>query len=182
VAEAPPAAEGGSPLKAITRKVGPLPLWAYAAILVVGYFLYKRTKGGSTSSGTSGPAADTTQTAANTYVPGFDAAGAGGGGGIGSTATPGVVNNYYYGDQGSVQATGGGTSSGGDPSGVMTPGGGSTGGPIRAPGPISGPPTRPVDGAPGSPGGPPLGSPVHTQPFGPEPIPYRGRLGPAVAY
>lgn len=130
MAEAP-AREGGSPLAMITRKVGPLPVWAYAALLLLAYVLYRHYKGGTTSSAPT----DTTQTAANTYVPGFDAAGAGGGGGIGDTSLPNTVNNYYYGTQGSTQADGGGTSSG------TTSTGSGTGGPQRGGGPSGeGPP------------------------------------------
>jgi hypothetical protein len=169
VAEAPPAAEGGSPLKAITRKVGPLPVWAYAAILVIGYVLYKRMKGGSSSTTAAAPATGASPTDQTTYVPGFDAAGAGGGGGIGATGVPSTVNNYYYGDQGSGQASGGGTSSGTPVTNpISTPGGGGSGGPIS---------TVPIS----YPGGGVFKPPV-TQPFGPEPIPYRGRLGPAIPY
>lgn len=119
-AAAPPSG-GKSPLKMITQKVGPLPVWAYAAVLVLAYFLYRRShpSGSSTGGTPSGGPATTDQA----YVPGFDAAGAGGGGGIGSVGTPGVVNNYYYGDLAAQQANGGGTSA--------TPVG-QTPGPVRA--------------------------------------------------
>lgn len=49
--EAPPPEEGGNIL---TRPIGPLPLWAWAAVIVGGYFLYRLlTGGGSSSTGTS---------------------------------------------------------------------------------------------------------------------------------
>lgn len=119
-------------MAAITRKVGPLPLWAYAAILVVGYFLYQRLH--TTGSGTSGASSTTSADGSGTYVPPFDAASGGIGGGIGAAGLGTTTNNYYYGDQGAGQATGGGTSSGtGDGTG-----GGSTTVPPNNPAPTGG--------------------------------------------
>lgn len=145
MAEAPAPTKGGA-LGAVTRKVGPLPLWAWVGVVVLGYVAYRHFRGGGSTGG--GNTAGTPATTDQAYVPGFDAAGASGGGGIGSTATPGVVNNYYYGDQAAQQAAGGGTAATGvgsptGPGGVMTPGGPgpSGGGPIHGfgpGGPISG--------------------------------------------
>ena len=105
---AAPPERGGGGLAMITRKVGPLPLWAYAALLVVAYVAYKHFKGGGSSGTTSTTPPQQGDVVANP-VPGFDAAGASGGGGIGATSTPSTVNNYYYGDQAAGQAAGGGT-------------------------------------------------------------------------
>lgn len=107
MAEPETPARGGSPLGMITRKVGPLPLWAYAVIVVVAYYLYKHYSGSSSSTSTN----STTDTTANP-VPPFDAATSAGSGGIGYTPAQSTVNNYYYGDQNAGQAGGGGTSSG----------------------------------------------------------------------
>ena len=103
MAEAPAGRSG--PLAMITRKVGPLPLWAYAAVLVLAYYLYRRSHPASSS-----PSGGTPATTDQAYVPPFDAPGIGGG--IGATGLPNVTNNYYYGDQAAGQADGGGTSSG----------------------------------------------------------------------
>lgn len=114
MAEAPPhPARSGGPLGVITSKAGPLPVWAWAALVVVAYFLYRRLHGGSSSTGSSSTgstgAAPTDQT---TYVPPFDAANSFGSGGIGASGVPSTVNNYYYGDTAGQQAAGGGTSPG----------------------------------------------------------------------
>lgn len=98
---------GGGPLGVITRKVGPLPVWAYVAIGVLAFYLYRRSH---PSSSTSGSSAGTPSTTDQAYVPPFDAATSAGSGGIGSTPTTSTVNNYYYGDLGTAQASGGGTS------------------------------------------------------------------------
>lgn len=160
---------------AITRKVGPLPLWAWAALFLVGFILYRRMRGSGSGSGTSGPAADTSQTTDNTYVPGFDAAGAGGGGGIGTPGTVSTVNNYYYGDQAAVQATGGGTAATGiappkSPTGIMQPGGSVTGMPPTGP--------RRVDPGPVFIPHPPVVAPVSQPPVS---VPYRSGTMPFIA-
>lgn len=131
-APAKPKGRGG-PLGVLTQKAGPLPVWAWAALLLGAFFLYRRLNpsGQTTGSTASGSSSGTDQA----YVPPFDAASLSGGGGIGSTTTPGNVYNYYYGDQGAAQAGGGGTASGpitGTPAGPGTPGtsGGETTQPI----------------------------------------------------
>lgn len=127
MAEAPAARPGA--LGAITRKAGPLPVWAWAAVVLVGYLAYKHLKG---SSATSAQAPDTTQTDQNTYVPGFDAAGAGGGGGIGDTTLPQTIYNYYYppGSSPPPPDPNGGGSTGGNSGGGNSGGGVVSGVPI----------------------------------------------------
>ena len=90
----------------LTRKVGPLPTWGWAALILVAYLLYNHFKGGNTKAANN---------AANPNdanpVPGFDAAG-----NMSGAYTPGTGNvyNYYYGDQNAAQAGGGGTGGSGD--------------------------------------------------------------------
>lgn len=100
-----PPRPAGNPL---TRKLGPLPMWAWLVLVVAAFYLYRRSH--PSSGGTAG--AGTSSTDAANPVPGFDAASMSGGGGIGATATPQVVNNYYYGTTAAAQAAGGGTSPG----------------------------------------------------------------------
>lgn len=134
-------AKGGGGMAALTRKVGPLPLWVWVvAVAGIGYWLYRRSHPSTATSSSTG-STGTAPTDQTTYVPGFDAAGASGGGGIGSTGTPGTVNNYYYGDQGSVQASGGGTSPGG-PNVPLVPIGYGGGGPPA--GGFGPPPKEPI--------------------------------------
>lgn len=102
----------------LTRKVGPLPVYAWALLLIAAYLAYNHFKNaGATNSAST--AADTTNSASGTgtYVPGFDAAS----GGINGAYTPGTGNvyNYYYGDQNAAQAGGGGTSNGTSSGGLL---------------------------------------------------------------
>lgn len=120
VEHAPP--EHGGGLEGLTRKVGPLPAWAWAALLLVGYFLYTRMKGSSTagSSTTSSTGADMNPVPAAT-----DQTDSGLGGGFGGGPTN--IYNYY----GQNPADTGGTGAGsGDGSGTGGTGGtpGGTGG------------------------------------------------------
>lgn len=94
-----------------TRKLGPLPVWAWVGVLVAAYFLYRRLHPSTPTSSSTG-STGTAPTDQTTYVPPFDAASMSGGGGIGSTGVPSTVNNYYYGDQAAQQSMGGGTSPG----------------------------------------------------------------------
>lgn len=119
----PKSPQGAS--QSLTRKIGPLPAWAWFVLLaVVGYYVYKHYFSSSAAS-TTGTAAGTATTTANP-VPGFDAATTGSGG-IGDTTVPSTVTNNYYTtaapsgggtstgdptDPGSTQAAGGGTSTG----------------------------------------------------------------------
>jgi hypothetical protein len=76
---APPAASpksGGSVSERLTRKVGPLPVWAWAAALLAAYFLYTRMTAGKSAAApapaSTGPA-DTTGTDSSGQVSaGFD--------------------------------------------------------------------------------------------------------------
>lgn len=43
----------GGPVAAITRKIGPLPLWAWFVGALAAYFLYTKVRGGSSSTGAS---------------------------------------------------------------------------------------------------------------------------------
>lgn len=68
-----PAGSGGATSQ-LTRKIGPLPLYAWAGVVVVAYLLYRHFKGASSSSSAlGGTAADTAQT----YVPAGDQSGSG---------------------------------------------------------------------------------------------------------
>jgi hypothetical protein len=109
-----PAAHGG-PLGVITRKVGPLPVWAYAGLLVLGYLAYRHFHPSSSSSTASTTDTGDTSTSDQSYVPPFDAADVSGG--IGSTGLPSTVNNYYYG----TEPPGGGTASGAPTGTTVTP-------------------------------------------------------------
>lgn len=111
-----PAAKGG-PVGGLTRKLGPLPVWAWAIIgLAVGYYVYEHYLKGATT-----PAATTPATTANP-VPGSDQStgGASTSGGIGSTDTTtppaGTENNGKGTSTNSISLTsesaGPGTSSG----------------------------------------------------------------------
>lgn len=163
-AEAPPS---GGVKGSLTRKVGPLPAWAWAAVLLVGYFLYTRMKG----SGNTPAAAQsgTAQTGAdmNPVPVGTDQTDSGlGAGSFGQGPTniynyygvnpnaPGVIPsgvNITGTQPGGGQPTTGGT-------GTSSPGGqaGSDPGPISAPGPIQ------IHGF--GPGGTVTGVPVTNQP------------------
>lgn len=111
-----PSGASGSGLGAVTRKLGPLPVWAWAGVIVIGFLLYRHFRGGGSSA--AAPTA-TGATTDQTYVPPFDAAGASGGGGIGTTGTSPAGISDTAGD---VQLTGGGTSTGLSPG--TTAGGG----------------------------------------------------------
>lgn len=122
---AAPSSSSGGALGGLTRKVGPLPAWAWAALLLVGFYIYQRRKSSAASGGgqPSSSAANSTGNVANP-VPGFDAAANTGTGASGYGTQPGTIINNYYGTAAAGQATGGGTSSGG-PAGTLG-GGGST--------------------------------------------------------
>jgi hypothetical protein len=84
--QAPPPEHGGGGhggLSAVTRKLGPLPVWAWVGVVVAGYLLYRHFAGGGTAS-----TAASTDATDQTYVPPFDAATSAGSGGIGSTTLP----------------------------------------------------------------------------------------------
>lgn len=99
----PPPAEGGNPL---TRHYGPLPGWGWLAVAVVGYLLYKKFSGSSTSGstllggGTSGAATGPSAGTLTISTPG---------GGSISGSTPGVLS--------ALGQLGGGI--GGNPSGAQ---------------------------------------------------------------
>lgn len=59
---------GGGGGSFFTKKLGPLPVWGWAAVLLVGYYLYTRSHGGSGSS--AGSAATTIPTAAQETLSG----------------------------------------------------------------------------------------------------------------
>ena len=122
----------------LTRKVGPLPVWGWAALILIAYVAYNHFKGSSKASG-----APSTTDAQGTYVPPFDAAS----GGINGAYTPGTGNvyNYYYGDQNAGQAGGGGT--GGSTPGSTPGSSGTIGNPNPFPPPV--PPVGPTGGGGG---------------------------------
>ena len=117
MADAPAPPRGGNGFGArMSRKVGPLPVWAWAVILLVGgYFLYKRFGTGSTAATGATPAAATTSA---TPIPSSDQSGAGSGATSGSTGTTAadVANGINESPGGTLprvgEASGGGTSSG----------------------------------------------------------------------
>lgn len=88
-----------------TRKLGPLPVWAWAVVLLVGYYAYNHFK----NSKSAAPAGDTT--ANGSYVPGFDSS-TGATGSAYNTPNGSTITNNYYGDQNGAQSSGGGTSNG----------------------------------------------------------------------
>lgn len=105
----PPAAHsGGGP--SISRKLGPLPLYAWAGLAVVAFLLYRHFHGSGSSLATTG---------GSTAVPLGDQSGSGlsdlGSGGLGSATLPDViVNNYLPGPTpdttGATSTPGGSTS------------------------------------------------------------------------
>jgi len=77
---------------AVTRKIGPLPAWAYGVIIVIGVYAYYYFTGKSTSSGTSAPTTDTADYGATDgSVPlGDEGSGSSVVGGSGTAATSGT--------------------------------------------------------------------------------------------
>ncbi len=110
--KAPPKAGGG--MGTLTKKVGPLPVWGYIAVVVVGYLIYRKMKGSSASASTAatagGAAAGTAPTETITLPSGASYTGPAG-------AAPQGCN--WSGGNGSTP--GGGTSPG---QGGTTPGNG----------------------------------------------------------
>lgn len=109
--------------EALTRKAGPLPVWAWAAVALVAFLAFRHLHPSGAAAATSTTGAGTPSDNAATdqpYMPGFDASTGGNavGGGIGAAGVPTVINNYYYGDQATQQALGGGTASGAPASGA----------------------------------------------------------------
>jgi hypothetical protein len=51
-----------TPAKAISKRIGPLPAWAWAVSAIVVYFLYKRFAAGGTSAAATSPASVATST------------------------------------------------------------------------------------------------------------------------
>lgn len=100
-----------SPVSGLTRKLGPLPVWAWAAAILVAYYAFNRLKASNATAPSDGTGA---------YVPGFDSVN----GSAYNTPPGSSITNNYYGDQNAGQASGGGTSSGGHTQGS---GGSSTG-------------------------------------------------------
>lgn len=141
---------------ALTKKVGPLPVWGWAVGLLVAYFLYQRYKGSaagnaSSTQGTPSGSGGADMNPVPVGVPQNDSGlGSGFGGG------PTTINNYY----GSNPADTGGTGAGSGPPPSTPPVSppGLPGVPI-SPGPIT---TVPISLPPGWPG---------TQPGGGQPFP-----------
>ena len=98
-----PAAMSGSQF---TRKLGPLPVWAWAAVILGGYYLYNHFRNAKSTA--AAPSSDPSNPGTGTYVPGFDAA-SGAGGSSYSTPPGTTITNNYYGQK----PDGGGTSTGG---------------------------------------------------------------------
>lgn len=95
--------------EALAKKVGPLPVWGWAALILVGYFLYNKLHSSPSTTGANANGTAQTDNGSSTYVPGFDAAS----GSRYGTPSSGTINNYYYGDSNANNANGGGTSNGG---------------------------------------------------------------------
>lgn len=95
-----PPSTGGSFADRLTRKVGPLPVWAWAAvILTVGYLIYRRSGGGA--------AAQTTTAPLSTSTSGTDTGAVSGGGGSGtpsSNLTPDLFGHIYDANVGTIDA------------------------------------------------------------------------------
>jgi hypothetical protein len=116
MAEAPPQpARRGGPLGVLTQKAGPLPVWAWAALALVAFVLYRRMHKSSASTQTPGAAAPTDQT---TYVPASTSTATPPGGGIGQT---GLNPNDPFGAAPGAQALGGGTAPAPPRPGIGTP-------------------------------------------------------------
>lgn len=103
---------GGGDLGAsLSRKLGPLPLYAWVVVVVAAYFLWRHFRGGS-SGALGGSAANAQGLGASTYVPTGDQSGGGGtgvagGAGTGTDLTPVTVQSSTD----ATQASGGGTAS-----------------------------------------------------------------------
>ena len=97
----------------LTRKLGPLPVYAWAILALGAFLLYRRYKGNAAT----GSAGSSSPTGTNP-VPFGDQAGFGGG--IGSAQVPNTVETITQPGADSAQASGGGTSSQ-NTSGTTTP-------------------------------------------------------------
>jgi hypothetical protein len=64
-------ASGGGVTDRFTRKLGPLPVWAWAALILVGYFAYNHFKN-APAANTTDPNAPANPADTGTYVPPFD--------------------------------------------------------------------------------------------------------------
>lgn len=98
---APPNAPAGASFTdRLTHKVGPLPVWAWAAvILVVGYLIYRRSGGGAQAQTTAAPVSSGTS--------GSDTGAVSGGGGSGtpsSNLTPDLFGQLYDTNAGTIDS------------------------------------------------------------------------------